>query len=81
MFLYIDSLFGERRRPDWRFDRQVIRVALFPGERLGVEPGDHSMDMCPGISPARSGGASRALPVVTARAGAGVGACGLSSGR
>ena len=27
------------RDPDWRFDRQVIRVALFLGERLGVERG------------------------------------------
>ncbi len=27
------------RDPDWRFDRQVIRVALFLGERLGIERG------------------------------------------
>jgi hypothetical protein len=31
---------GWSRSPDWRFDRQVIRVALFLQQRLNVGPGD-----------------------------------------
>ena len=33
---------GERRRetPDWRFERQVIRLALFLRDRAALAPGD-----------------------------------------
>lgn len=30
---------GWQLTPDWRFDRRVIRLALFLEERLGIEPG------------------------------------------
>src|SRR5438105_4601255 len=34
---------GERWRevPDWRFERQVIRLALFLRDRAALAPGDH----------------------------------------
>src|SRR2546423_15625654 len=40
---------GERRRetPDWRFERQGIRLALFPRDRAAVAPGGRGAILSP----------------------------------